>query len=82
LPLACLTAIFLLSVRGSTVTHDLFASAVGTMDRGGNHELFRLSNDFGLYFTTPFPFPPLPIAEYRQGTFSIILIDKRERWKL
>src|SRR5205085_614319 len=66
LPLACLTAIFLLSVRCSTVAHELFASAVGTMNRGGDHGIFRLSNDFCPYFTTPFPFPPLPTCVYER----------------
>ena len=33
------------------------------MNSGGNHGIFRLSNDFCPYFTTPFPFPPLPALD-------------------
>jgi len=59
--LAHLTSVFLLSVGRSAITDDIFASAVGTMNGCGDHGLFRLSNYFCLYFTTPFPSPPLPI---------------------
>jgi hypothetical protein len=38
---------------------------VGTMNRGGDHGIFRLSNDFCSYFTTPFPSPPLPTSLLR-----------------
>ena len=60
--LAHLTSVFLLSVGRSAITDDNFASAVGTMNGCGDHGLFRLSNSFCLYFTTPFPSPPLPAS--------------------
>jgi hypothetical protein len=44
----------------TTVSHDIFASAVGAMNSGDDHGIFCLSNDFCPYFTTTFPFPPLP----------------------
>ena len=62
--LAHLTSVFLLSVGRSAITDDIFASAVGTMNGCGDHGLFRLSNYFCLYFTTPFPSPPLPTIPY------------------
>src|SRR5689334_13961108 len=63
LPLTCLTVIFLFSLRGSTVTCEIFASAVGTLNRASDHRILRLSNDFCPYFTTPFSCPPLPERE-------------------
>ena len=33
------------------------------MNSGGDHKIFRLSSDFCPYFTTPFPFPPLPTQD-------------------
>src|SRR5512133_2354193 len=62
LPLAFLTSIFLLPIGRTTVSHDIFASAVGAMNSGDDHGIFCLSNDFCPYFTTTFPFPPLPCS--------------------
>lgn len=39
------------------------------MNGCGDHGLFRLSNYFCLYFTTPFPSPPLPKV-YLEGRLS------------
>lgn len=60
LSLACSTAIFLLSIGRSTITHDLFAPAVGTMNRDCDHQTFYLFHDFCSYSTTSFPSLPLP----------------------
>ena len=60
LPLAFLPSIFLLPIGRTTVSHDIFASAVGAMNSGDDHGICCLSNDFCPYFITTFPFPPLP----------------------
>ncbi len=56
LPLACSTALFLLSVGCSTVTYSLFAPTMGTMNRDPYHETFHLSQDFCSSPPTAFPF--------------------------
>ena len=40
------------------------------MNSGADHGIFRLSNDFCPYFTTPFSFPPLPEDEMRRAGFQ------------
>jgi hypothetical protein len=73
--LAHFTTLFLLSVGCLPILHDIFASAVLTLYHRGDHATFNLYNDFAPYFTTTFPFLPLPLKGL-QYVPRVIMTDK------
>lgn len=70
---------FLLSIGRSTITHDIFAPAVGTKNGDRDHQTFYLFHDFCSYSTAPFPSLPLPESDHFKLLPIIITTAERDR---